>query len=359
MQTSRILIVDDDDIALELLEHALTQSGFEVEPVHNGVEALDRIRSGQFRMVISDWEMPQMSGLELCRAIRERRCGAYTYVILVTSHGRPQDVVAGLDAGADDFIVKPFHPAELCVRVRAGQRILALDTRDVTILALAKLADSRDSETGAHLERMREYCRVLALHLSKQPKFRDEVDGEYVDALYRTSPLHDIGKVGIPDGVLLKPGRLTDREFEIMKTHTLIGARTLEAALQERPDARFLVMARDVALTHHEHYDGSGYPHGLAGSEIPLCGRIVALADAYDALTTRRIYKSAYTHEIARSIIVEDSGKHFDPDVVDAFLASEAMFVAIQRAFAEAESESSVLEQNGSPAIELLAEIGT
>jgi putative two-component system response regulator len=179
---------------------------------------------------------------------------------------------------------------------------------------------------------------VLASHLSKQDKFREVVDGEYVDSIYRTSPLHDIGKVGIPDGVLLKPGRLTDREFEIMKTHTLIGAKTLEAALAERPDARFLHMARDVALTHHEHYDGSGYPQGLAGDAIPLCGRIVALADAYDALTTRRVYKSAYGHEIARNIIVEAAGKHFDPDVVDAFLASEGLFVAIQRAFAEGEA---------------------
>jgi putative two-component system response regulator len=334
----RILIADDDEIALELLRHALTQAGHEVESASNGVEALDMLRSGRFRLVISDWEMPEMNGLELCRRIRQRHTGGYTYVILLTSHGQTQDVVAGLSAGADDFIVKPFHPAELCVRVRAGERILALDTRDVTILALAKLADSRDAETGAHLERIREYCRVIASHLSRQEKFRDVVDGEYVDSIYRTSPLHDIGKVGIPDDVLLKPGRLTAREYEVMKTHTLIGARTLEAALAERPEARFLHMARDVALTHHEHYDGTGYPQGLKGEEIPLCGRIVALADAYDALTSHRVYKSAYTHGAARAILVEGSGKHFDPDIVEAFLANEGMFVAVQRAFAEADA---------------------
>ncbi|HUG91894.1 MAG TPA: HD domain-containing phosphohydrolase, partial [Planctomycetaceae bacterium] len=147
----------------------------------------------------------------------------------------------------------------------------------------------------------------------------------------------------------LKPGRLTDREFEIMKTHTLIGAQTLEAALDERPDAQFLIMARDVALTHHEHYDGSGYPHGLAGAAIPLCGRIVALADAYDALTTRRVYKSAYDHDVARSILVRESGKHFDPDVVQAFLANEGMFMAIQRAFAEAESPGEVTTSSRHP----------
>ncbi|HUG94225.1 MAG TPA: response regulator, partial [Planctomycetaceae bacterium] len=191
----RVLIVDDDDLALELLQHALTQAGYKVEAARNGVEALDLLRSGAFRLVISDWEMPEMSGLELCRRVRERRSGGYIYVILLTSHGQTQDVVEGLNAGADDFIVKPFHPAELCVRLRAGERILSLDTRDVTILALAKLAESRDAETGAHLERMREYCRVIASHLSHQDKFREEVDGEYVEALYRTSPLHDIGKV--------------------------------------------------------------------------------------------------------------------------------------------------------------------
>jgi len=165
--------------------------------------------------------------------------------------------------------------------------------------------------------------------------FTDEIDAEYLRLLYSTSPLHDIGKVGIPDSVLLKPGRLSDREFEIMKTHSAVGAQTLDAALARFPKTRFLRMARDIAATHHEHYDGSGYPGGLKGDDIPLCGRIVALADVYDALTSKRSYKDAFCHDIARGIIVKDSGTQFDPRVVDAFLAAESAFIAIRDRFRE------------------------
>jgi putative two-component system response regulator len=153
--------------------------------------------------------------------------------------------------------------------------------------------------------------------------------------IFLTSPLHDIGKVGIPDSVLLKPGRLSDREFSMMKQHTLIGAETLSAALRQHPDAGFLRMARDIALTHHERWDGTGYPQGLAGEAIPLCGRIVALADVYDALTTKRVYKESFTHDVARSIILDESGTHFDPDVVEAFLATEEAFLEIHKSFAD------------------------
>ena len=332
----RVLVVDDDEITLELLKYTLEQSGYEVHCARDGREAVAMLRTGRFRLVISDWEMPELSGLELCRHVRSRHFGEYVYIILVTARHTTADIVEGLEAGADDFITKPFQPTELCVRVRVGERLLALETRNVTIFALAKLADSRDPETGAHLERIREYSRIIAQQLSEEGQYRNEVDGEYVDAIYLTSPLHDIGKVGIPDAVLRKPGPLSEREYEIMKRHTIIGAETLGAALRHYPEARILRMAHDIALTHHERYDGSGYPRGLAADQIPLCGRIVALADVYDALTTDRIYKPAYPHEIARSMIVEASGVHFDPDVVDAFLASEALFIAVQQNFAEA-----------------------
>jgi len=334
----RVLIVDDDEIALELLSNALSQAGYEIKAAKDGREALEILRTGLYRLVISDWEMPEINGIELCRRIRARRLVAgYIYVILVTARDGTSNVVQGLDAGADDFISKPFQPTELCVRVRAGERILALDSRDLIIFSLAKLAESRDPETGTHLERMREYCRVLAEHLSRHPKFADQVDGEYVQTIYLTSPLHDIGKVGIPDCVLLKPGRLTDREFSVMKKHTIIGGETLTAAAREHPGAEFLRMARDIALSHHEQLDGSGYPFGLAGEEIPLSGRIVALADVYDALTTKRVYKSAFSHDVARSIVLEGKGVHFDPDIVDSFLQNEEEFVAIQRRFADHE----------------------
>ena len=348
----RVLVVDDDEISLELLRHVLTEAGHQVETARNGRDALDRVRSGEYRLVVSDWEMPEMTGIELCRQIRERHVGGYVYFILVTSRRDTPDVVAGLEAGADDFIAKPFVAAELCVRIRAGERVLALESRDVTMFALAQLADSRDPDTGTHLERMREYCRVLARQLSGNPKYRDVIDGTYVEALYATSPLHDIGKVGIPDCVLLKPGRLSDREFQIMKSHTLIGAQTLDAAVRKQPEAGFLRMARDIALTHHERWDGTGYPQGLKGEQIPLCGRIVALADVYDALTSARAYKSAFTHEVARSIILEGSGKHFDPDIVDAFLGCEAMFIAVLRAFSDDTHARLPAAAGGDPSIQ-------
>lgn len=334
----RVLIVDDDEIALELLHNTLAKAGYEVQVARDGRQALEILRTGSCRLVISDWEMPQISGIELCREIRARHFAGYVYVILVTARDGTENVVEGLNAGADDFITKPFQPTELCVRLRAGERILSLDSRDLTIFSLAKLTESRDPETGAHLERMREHCRVIAQHLSGQDKFADYVDGEYVQTIYLTSPLHDIGKVGIPDSVLLKPSRLSNREFEIMKTHAAIGAETLAAAARGHPEAEFLRMARDIALTHHERFDGSGYPGGLAGEKIPLCGRIVALADVYDALTTKRVYKTAFSHDIARSIILEERGVHFDPDIVESFLENEEEFIAIQQQFADAGS---------------------
>lgn len=311
-----------------MLTKALSSFGYDVECASDGNEALEIVRTGRVRLVVSDWEMPGMTGLELTKAIRGGVSG-YIYIILLTSRDGSESTVEALSAGADDFMTKPFNPAELSVRVRAGARVLALETRDVTIFALAKLAESRDPETGAHLERVQRYARVLAEHLSQHPKYRDKIDAEYVQLIYNTSPLHDIGKVAIPDCVLLKPGRLTDREFDIMKTHTLHGASTLEAALRENPGARFLEVARDIAISHHEQWNGSGYPHGLKEADIPLCGRIIALADVYDALVSKRVYKEAFTHDIARSIIVDDSGKHFDPDVVDAFTANEQTFIEI------------------------------
>ena len=165
-----------------------------------------------------------------------------------------------------------------------------------------------------------------------------EIDAEFIRLIYQTSPLHDIGKVAIPDFVLLKPGRLSNAEFEIMKSHTTLGAETLDAALQRFPEARFLRMARNIAATHHERWDGTGYPLGLKGEEIPLCGRIVALADVYDALTSKRCYKEAFSHLIARSIIEKDTGTHFDPRIVAAFLAAEDEFLSIQRRFSTADN---------------------
>ncbi len=332
----RILTVDDDEIALEMLNLSLEQAGHEVASAHNGQEALAILQGEKHRLVITDWEMPDMNGLELCRAIRDGDFPSYIYCIILTGHGSPEETVEGLSAGADDFISKPFHPGELAVRVQAGERILSLETRNVAIFAMAKLAESRDPETGMHLERVRTFSRVLAEWLGQRKDPGYEIDLAFIRDIYQTSPLHDIGKIGIPDSVLLKPGRLSDREFDCMKTHTAIGGATLDAAVKEFPDAMFLQMARDIAGGHHERFDGTGYPSGLAGANIPLSARIVAVADVYDALTSKRVYKNAFNHDVAKSIISEEAGSHFDPKVATGFLAVEEEFLKIKSRWTEA-----------------------
>jgi putative two-component system response regulator len=330
-----ILIVEDISTALELLRNALQQAGHTFRATRGGREALDLIRCGEYSLVISDWEMPGMSGVELCREVRAENLSGYVYFILLTGHDTQKEKLEGLDAGADDFMTKPFDAAELCARVRSAERMLSLETRDVAIFAMAKLAESRDPETGAHLERVQRYARALTQQLRRAGRFAGQIDDEFIRLIYLTSPLHDIGKVGIPDCVLLKPGRLSDHEFEMMKAHTTLGGQTLEAALRKFPNVKFLQMARDIAMTHHERVDGKGYPAGLAGDSIPLAGRIVAVADVYDALTSKRVYKDAFGHEVAKSIIVADAGTHFDPLVVDAFVAAEAEFQAVRQRFSE------------------------
>jgi putative two-component system response regulator len=335
----RVLIVEDDRDALDMLENALVHFGYQVTAAQGGAEALELVKKGRFRLIISDWNMPGMSGIELCQHVRKRASSEYTYFILLTARSGTQHIVDGLRAGADEFLSKPFDPLELEVRLRVAERILALESRDVVIFSLAKLAEARDKDTGAHLERIREYCLVLARHMARTPKYREVLDGDYIQLLYLTSPLHDIGKVGIPDSILLKPGPLTADEFEVMKKHASIGGATLSAAVQAHPHAKYLQMARDIALTHHEKFDGSGYPNRLSGESIPLCGRIVALSDVYDALTTPRVYKPAYSHNMAKEIVLEGRGTHFDPDVVDAFLAGEAQFIAIKERLEEVPME--------------------
>lgn len=331
-----VLVVDDETISRQILEHTLREAGFRVTAARDGQEALSLLKEHSHQLVVSDWQMPRMDGIELCRAIRAADLRRYVYFIMVTSRDQMIDAISGFETGVDDYIAKPFNPVELQMRVNVGRRIAELETSQVTIFALAKLAESRDPETGAHLDRVRSYCRVLAAQLQSFPAFKKVIDAEFLQLIYKTSPLHDIGKVAIPDSILLKPGKLTPDEFEVMKTHALRGAETLEAALQEFPNARFLRMAKDIALTHHEKFDGSGYPLGLAGEQIPLCGRILALADVYDALTSQRVYKAAMGHEEARTIIVNDRARHFDPAIVDAFLEAETEFLAIRSQYADA-----------------------
>jgi len=334
MTQGTVLIVDDNPAALLMLRAALEPAGYTVVEASNGREALEQIERHRSRLIISDWEMPEMSGIELCREVRARS-QEYTFFLLVTGHDSPEERVQGLSAGADDFISKPFNPEELRARLGTAERVLSLETRDIAIFAMAKLAESRDPETGAHLERVQQYARILAQDLATDPELGPQIDAEFIRLIFSTSPLHDIGKVAIPDSILLKPGRLSDREFEIMKSHTTIGAATLDAALDRFPNVKFLQMARDIAASHHERWDGTGYPKGLSGNSIPLPARIVAVADVYDALVSKRVYKSALAHEVARGIITEEGGSHFDQRVVESFLRCSAQFEEVRMRHSE------------------------
>jgi putative two-component system response regulator len=327
----QILAVDDDELALMVIERDLVRAGYQVVTAHDGREALNILRRGEIRMVISDWNMPGLSGISLCQAIRAEDANRYVYCILLTSNDSAEHAVIGLSAGADDFMCKPFNPAELIFRVRAGERVLSLQTHNAALLEITKLAESRDPDSGAHVERVQNFSRVLAKRLSGRPKYQEQIDADFIRLIYAASALHDIGNITVPDAILLKPGKLDEREYEIVKTHTEIGARTLEAALGQFPDVKFLRMARDIAASHHERWDGRGYPTGLAGDKIPLSARIVAVADAYDVMTTKRVYKPAYDHEVAKAQLLAESGRQFDPDVVDAFMQSEDEFLVVHQ----------------------------
>ncbi|NVJ57142.1 MAG: HD domain-containing protein [Vibrionaceae bacterium] len=217
-------------------------------------------------------------------------------------------------------------------------------TRDVAIVSLSALAESRDNETGAHILRTQEYVRALACYLSCFEQHQDLLTESYIELLYKSAPLHDVGKVAIPDNILLKPGKLTDEEFEVMKKHPELGAKALSMAEKQLGSNSFLKLAKEISLTHHEKWDGSGYPNQLKGAEIPLSGRLMALADVYDALISERVYKKAFSHEKAKAIILQGEGNHFDPQVVEAFIAIEDEFVAIADKYRSMEAKENALE---------------
>lgn len=330
---TRILAVDDDPTSRLMLLGTLQARGYDVTAVESAKDALQLLEQGSYMVVISDWNMPEMDGIEFCRAVRALNLDHYVYFILLTARTGSGEIVSGLAGGADDFISKPFDPSELEMRVKVGIRTTALDTRDAAIFALAKLAESRDPETGAHLERVRNYSRLLAAKLHELGYYTDQIDADFIRLIYATTPLHDIGKVAIPDSILLKPGRLSDAEFAVMKSHTTIGAETLAAVLEKYPWVPFLRIAHEIALYHHERWDGTGYPTGVSGDDIPLPARIMAVADVYDALVSKRVYKNAMEHDIAAAIIRDESGTHFDPRVVEAFIQLEDDFKKVREVF--------------------------
>ena len=331
----QVIIADPDHAALEVLRNTLQTEGHEVSVAVTGQEILDVLRLGLSHLVISTWKLPgKMTGAELCQAIRGGDFGGYVYVMMIGgTDATRDDRVQCLQAGGNDFFCKPVDPIELSARLRGAERILSLESRDQTIFALAKLTESRDPDTGTHIERVQNYSRVLADKLVTNCKSGAHTKPGFANLIYQTSPLHDIGKVAIPDRVLLKPGTLSTEEFEVMKRHTTLGAQALESAARKNPSAEFLRTAIEIAMSHHEKWDGSGYPNKLRARQIPLSARIVALADVYDALTSKRVYKKAMPHGAARAIIESASGAHFDPTVVDVFKSCEAHFVAIRERF--------------------------
>ncbi len=330
-----VLIAEDETISRKTLAMFCRRIGYDTLLAADGREAFDLWLEHRPRIVITDWNMPEMDGLALSNKIRESAVDDYTYIIMITSRDESSDLVEGFHAGIDDYLTKPVNKAELEVRLRSSERILTLQDKDTVIFSLAKLAETRDPETGLHLERMQSYCRVISEKLLRNKLYPEIVNRRFVEDIFSTSPLHDIGKVGIPDHILLKPGRLGDDEMAVMRTHTIIGCDTLQRSIEKNPRANYLKMSAQIARSHHEKWDGSGYPDGLSGDDIPLSARILAVADVYDALASKRVYKEAFSHEKTRSIIVAGKATHFDPQLIDVFLECEDEFVQILNRFSE------------------------
>lgn len=331
----KVLVVDDEKLSRKTLGFYMEKLGYKVFLAENGQQGLQCWQDESPRIVLTDWNMPVMDGAELCRFIREKEGDDYTYLIMITSREESADLVTGFEAGVDDYLTKPVRKDELIVRIKAAERIFSLQDKDMVIFALARLAETRDPETGYHLERIQGYSRILAQTLLQTPEVFPEVNRQFIEMIFATSPLHDIGKVGIPDRILLKPGSLTDDEFAIMKTHTTIGYETLHSAYRRNPRAAYLRMSAEIARSHHERFDGRGYPDGLAGDDIPLAARIVAVADVYDAMISKRVYKEAFSHAKTRESILAGRGTQFDPRLIDVFLVAEERIREVARRFQE------------------------
>ena len=353
-----LLIVDDVPENLSVLGDLLRSAGYRVRAANSGEVALRyAVQDPRPDLILLDVMMPGMDGREVLARLRADPRTCDTPVIFLTALSDVADEESGLELGAADYIAKPYHPPVVMARVRTqieakqarewlcdqnsfleaevARRMAENDlTQLVSIRALAHLAEMRDPETGNHIHRTQEYVHVLALRLKSHPRFAPYLSPRNIDLVTKSAPLHDIGKVGIPDHILLKPGKLAPEEFEIMKTHSMLGAEAIEQAEAdaEKPIA-FLMLAKEIAHWHHEKWDGSGYPDGLAGESIPWSARLMAVADVFDAVISPRVYKPAIPLDEARRIIAGERGRHFDPDVVGAFLDGFDEFAAIARRY--------------------------
>jgi len=358
-----ILAVDDSSDNLWVLS-GLLKDQYRVKLAGSGEKALQIARSTPPPdLILLDVMMPGMSGHEVCRQLKAEPATRHIPIIFLTAMTGTEDEKVGLALGAADFITKPINPPIVLARVatqlqaKAGADFLRdqnqfLQTevqkrtrelaaiQDVTILAMASLAETRDNETGNHIRRTQHYVRALATALKDHPRFSAALSDHVIDMLYKSAPLHDIGKVGIPDRILLKPGRFEPHEFEVMKTHTTLGRDAIQHAEDQLGmPVEFLQYAKEIAYGHQEKWDGSGYPQGLAGEAIPLSARIMAVADVYDALISRRVYKEGMPHAKAVDIMREGRGSHFDPDILDAFLGMLDEFQRIAQKFADSDAD--------------------
>ncbi len=368
----RILIVDDNSINLKIINDLIQVMGYDAIMAENGLYALSTLEKQECDLVLLDICMPDMDGYQVLEYMKNDSHLCKIPVIMISALDDMESIVRCIESGADDYMVKPFNHTILKARISAClerkrlhdsenkyqdqiekynidlQSRVSKQVSEITaaqrstIFAMAKLAESRDPETGKHLLRIREYVRIICQKLSLLPKYVGIIDDDYIENICAASPLHDIGKVGISDSILLKPGKLSIDEFNAMKEHTTIGAETLREVNRLHAGNDFVRTGIEIAESHHERWDGTGYPHELVGENIPLVGRILALSDVYDALTSKRCYKKAFSHTRSHEIILEGRGTHFDPDVVDAFVSAEKEFLHIKEHYVDVEPEPAV-----------------
>ena len=358
-----VLVVDDTPDNLSLMT-GLLRGLYRVLAANNGHRAIEIARSANPPdLILLDIMMPGMSGYEVCETLKADPATRNIPIIFLTALTTTEDEKHGLELGAADFITKPVNPPIVLARVatqlqvkaaadflrdqndyleqevqRRGQELAAI--QDVTILAMASLAETRDNDTGNHIRRTQHYVKLLAEHLREHPRFKQFLTEHTISLLFKSAPLHDIGKVGIPDRILLKPGRFEAHEFELMKSHCRLGRDAIQHAEDQLGiSVDFLKYAKEIAYWHQEKWDGSGYPEGLAGDAIPISARLMAVADVDDALISRRVYKEGMPHEQAVQIIREGRGKHFDPDITDAFLELGTQFQAIAQRYADSDAD--------------------
>jgi putative two-component system response regulator len=356
-QKPTILVVDDTPDNLDLMGDLLMDD-YRVKVANSGKKALEIIQSASPPdLVLLDIMMPEMDGYEVCRILKSSEETKNIPVIFLTAKTNTIDEQKGFEIGAVDYITKPISPAIVMARVKTHldlyyknvylEKLVTQRTheiaaiQDVTIHAMASLAETRDNETGNHIRRTQNYVKLLAQHLQFHPNYTHflNMDG-VIETLFKSAPLHDIGKVGIPDAILLKPGRFEPSEFEIMKSHPELGQNTiLQAESELGIDVPFLQYAKEIAYGHHEKWDGSGYPQGLSGEDIPISARLMAVADVYDALISRRVYKEGMPHEQAVQIILDGKGTHFDPHIIEAFVVLHETFKEIASTFSDSNDD--------------------